>query len=107
MVGEEAVSMSDRRIFFAKLHADESLPSNLGVIVNVQGITNTPTVEEVEVIGRFVGQMLARLKGTLAIVNTRTGHVTISHIVAMLAGEDSDRVRVCMNEDIALAWIKS
>ena len=85
---------------------DTSLPPKLAVVVNVHEITSTPSVEEVEAIARFMRLILDKFSGKLAIVNARIGHVTISQIVCLMAS-DSDRVRVCMNDNEALTWIKS
>ena len=101
IVGEGPISIKDRIDFFAELQADKSL------IVTVSDITTTPTIQDVGAIAGFAGQLLARFSGKLAIVNSRAGHVTISHIVGMRADDGSDRVRVYMSDEAALTWIKS
>jgi hypothetical protein len=107
VVAHGAVSLDERVRFFAQLLTDSALPTHSGVLVDVSGVTNGLTADTLAAVGMLAGRVLARFSGRLAIVNATAGHVTTSHLVALLAGEHCERVRVCCSETSALAWVEA
>lgn len=105
IVGRGAVSVDDRVQFIRRVLADPDLPAVAAVLVDVSGVSNAPTPDEVRVIGRLAERVQARFRGRVAILNVTVGHVTISHLVALSADDGHGSVRVFTSADEARGWL--
>jgi hypothetical protein len=105
IVGHGTVSLDDRIHFIRRLLGDADLPARATVLVEVSGVTNAPSAEDIRVIGMLVERLQARFCGRVAIVNVTLGHVTLSHLVAFSVGDGYSRVQVFASNEEARDWL--
>jgi len=101
------VTVADRVKFLdLMLHAHE-LPETAPVLIDVSEVTNVPSTEEVEAIGRVAEQVQVRFGNRVAILNTKVGRATISRLVSLSVNEAESRVRAFVELEEARAWLLS
>src|SRR5581483_6472731 len=107
IVGRGAVSVDDRIHLVGRLLDDPDLPTPAAVLIEVSGVTNAPTAEEVHVIAMLIERLQSRFRGRVAIVNVTVGHVTLSHLVSFSVGDGDGQARVFASEAEAREWLRS
>jgi len=107
IVGLGTVSLHDRVVFVSRLLADPDLPATAAILIDVNGVTNAPTVDDIRAIRTLVDRLQARFLGRVAITNVTVGHVAISHMIAFSISDESGRVRAFTSGADAGEWLRA
>jgi hypothetical protein len=107
IVGRGIVSLNDRIQMVDRLLDDPNVASGAAILIDVNAVENAPTPEEIWAIGMLIERLRSRIQGRLTIVNTRVGHVTLSHLVAYSVREAQSQVQVFTREEAARDWLLS
>ena len=88
-----------------RLLKDQSIGSGYRFMFVIDDIALNPTQEEMSVIVSHISSLRTCFNGRMAIVATRSGLQTASHMVALAANRASGMVQSFTNEGSARAWL--
>lgn len=105
IVGSGVVTMEDYTECFRRVFTAPEYAATRHILFNVSGITSPLMDGDVSGILTIIKSIRLRIPGRMAIVNTRVGHVTISHIIALSSDPTQRSVRAFLVEEDAQAWL--
>ena len=88
-----------------RLLKDQSIGSGYRFMFVIDDIALNPTQEEMSVIVSHISSLRTCFTGRMAIVATRSGLQTASHMVALASNRVSGMVQSFTNEGSARAWL--
>ena len=88
-----------------RLLKDQSIGSGYRFMFVIDDIALNPTQEEMSVIVSHISSLRTCFTGRMAIVATRSGLQTASHMVALASNRVSGMVQYFTNEGSARAWL--
>ena len=99
--------MTERFECVRRLVQDPSMPDKCAVLINVTHVTSAPWDEDITPIITLIVRLQSRFKGRLAILNSRVGRTTTSHLMAEYANFGPEAVQAFIQENAALEWLRS
>ena len=106
IVGSGVISLEDRARFVMAMSEDGALLRSAPILIDINGIANTPATHDLPFIAALIDRLLSRFGRRVAILNSVAGHVTMSPLVAFatLAGKNAEQVFSA--EAAALEWLR-
>ena len=104
IIGSGAATMPERHDCIRDVLRDVRSGDPYNAIINVANVTTAPTEQDRMMIGMLVSKLMTHLKGKLAIVNSRPGHILISAFIAFDAEGRNLPVRTFLTEMEAMSW---
>ncbi len=105
ITGSGHASMEDRYDLVQRVMNDASLDGSYQVLINVCDVSNSPSAGDIGSIASLIERLQSRFRGRVAILNTGVGHVTVTHLIALVAEYGNDNVRAFMFEKEAREWL--
>ncbi len=99
---EETADSASHAIRFVT-HSETS--SRYRVLILVDGIALTPTLEETQTILQFIVLFQSYLRGPIAIVASTTNRLTTAFLIAAYSSDSNGEVRAFETEIAARAWL--
>jgi hypothetical protein len=96
----EETADSARRLF-----EDHSICRDYTFMFIVDDIALHPTPDQMWIIVSFLGMMLSRFSGRMAIVTSQVGRVTTANLIAYEADKEGGRIRIFASESEAQEWL--
>ena len=101
------VTVDDRARFVSEVVADPLLPDEVPIIIDVSGITNVPSPEDVPKMASLAQQLGQRFQRRIAYYVTTPGFVTPYMLAAISACAGSVQVHAYTNRMHATRWLRA
>jgi hypothetical protein len=96
--------MKERDDCVNRIIHDQSIDSKHHILIDVCEVTNSPSPDDLPLIVSLIEILQSKFKGRVAILNTRVGHVTFTHLITLSAC-CGDNVQAFQTENEAREWL--
>ena len=101
------VTVDDRAQFVAELVTNPSLPARVPIIIDVTGVSNVPSPEDVPKMASLANRLGTRFRSRVAYFVTQAGFVTPYMLAAITACAPDVQVQAFTNRVDATSWLMS